>query len=159
LLGSFRGAIFCELSALEIQEAAVGAGELEVEADFVAVECEVFGRGFQDSGGSHGSMGVLTKACDGGVHEIGLGLDDLKLSPVGDGHRVDQVGFDGVAGLEVGCEIIAKLDEGRWRILVQGAVGGGEAVADAVAGGIAFALGGDGSSGTGAVGAGGLDLF
>lgn len=102
LLGSFRVAISCGLPALEIQETAVGAGELEVEADFVAVECEVFGRGFQDSGGSHGSMGVLTKARDGGVHEIGLGLDDLKLSPVGDGHRVDQPGLSGVAGMEVG---------------------------------------------------------
>ena len=35
----------------------------------------------------------------------------------------------------------------------------GAAVAEVVAGGVAFALDGDGSSGAGAVGAGGLDLF
>ena len=88
-----------------------------------------------------------------------MGLDYLELSPASDGHSVDQMGFDGVAGVKVGYETLAKLDEGRRGILIQGAVGRGEAVAGAVARGIAFALGGDGSSGTGAVGAGGLDLF
>jgi hypothetical protein len=28
--------------------------------------------------------------------------EDLELSPVGDGHGVDQFGFNGVAGVEVG---------------------------------------------------------
>ncbi len=62
---------------------------------------------------------------------------------------VDQPGFDGVARVEVSHEIVAELDEGSRGILVQGAVGDGEAMARAVAGGIALALGGDGSSGTG----------
>ncbi len=88
-----------------------------------------------------------------------MGLDDLELSPASDGHGVDQVAFDGVAGMEVCYETSAELDEGRRGILAQGCVGRGEAVAGAVAGGIAFALGGDGSSGTGAIGAGGLNLF
>jgi hypothetical protein len=89
LLGSFCVAIFFGPPSLEIQEMVQGAGELEFKGDFVAVECEVFRRGFQDSGGPHGSMGVLIKACDGGVHEIGLGLDDLNPSPVGNSHVVD----------------------------------------------------------------------
>ena len=81
----------------------MGAGELEVESDFVAEERLMLGGGLQDSGGSHGAMGeIRTEAGYGCVHEIGLGLDNLKLSPVGDGHGVDETGFDCVAGMEVG---------------------------------------------------------
>ncbi len=133
----------------------LGAGELEVEGDFVAVECVVLGCGLQDSGGSYGWIGgIRIKVGYGCVQEIGLGLDDLELSPAGDGHGVDQMGLNDVPGVDVGYEIIAKLDVGTRGILAQGWVGRGEAAAGAVAGGIAFALGGDGSFGTGAVGAG-----
>lgn len=88
-----------------------------------------------------------------------MGLNDLELSPAGDGHGMDQMSFDHIARLKASYETGAEFDEGRGGILIQGAAGGGEAVAVAVAGGIALALSGDGSSGTGAVGAGGLDLF
>jgi hypothetical protein len=115
-------------------------------------------RGFHGLGGSHGARGI-GRAGHGSIYEYGLGLNYLELSPVGDGYGVDQPGIDGVAGVEVGYEIIEKLDEGSWRLLIQGAVGGGEAVAGAVAGRIAFSPGGSGSSGTGTVEAGGLDLF
>jgi len=119
LLGSFCVAIFFAPSALERQEMVPGTGELEVEGDFVPVECIVLGCGLQDSGGSHGRIGVFrTEAGNGCVQEIGLGLDDLEPSPVGDCHGVDQVGFDRVAGMEVGYEISAKLDEGSGGILV-----------------------------------------
>ena len=141
-------------------EAAKGAGVLEVEGDFVAVECVVLGCGLQDAGGSHRRIGEFrTEARHGYVQEIGLGLDDLEPSPVCDGHGVDQVGFDGVAGLKVGYVTLAKLDEGSRGTLAQGWVGRGKAMAGAVARGIALALCGDGSSRTRAVGAGGLDLF
>ena len=88
-----------------------------------------------------------------------MGLDDLELSPASDGHGMDQMGFDTVARVKASYETGAEFDEGRGGILIQGAVGGGEAVAAAVAGGIALALSGDGSSRTGAIGAGSLDLF
>ena len=57
LLGSFCVAIFFAPSALERQEMVSGPGELEVEGDFVAVECVVLGCGLQDSDGSHGRIG------------------------------------------------------------------------------------------------------
>ena len=94
----------------------------------------------------------------GSIHRNGLGLHDLELSPVGDGHGVDQLGFGDIARPETGQETGAKFDEGCGGIMVQRWVGRGEAVAGTVARGIALALGGDGSSGTGAIGAGGLDL-
>ncbi len=143
---------------MERQEEAKGAGELEVEGDFVAEEGVVLG-GFQGLGGSHGARGIGLAPCCGSIYENGLGLDYLELSPVGYGHGVDQAGFYCVAGVEVGYETGAEFEEGGGGILVQRVVGRGEAVAGAVAGGIAFALGGGGSSGTGAVGAGGLNLF
>jgi len=138
----------------------LSASELEVEGDLVAMECVVLGCGLQDLGGSHGWIGGnRAEPSHGCVHEIGLGMDYLELSPVGDGHGVDQPGFDGVAGVKVGYETGAELHERVGRILVEGWVGRREAVTGAVAGGIALALGGDGSSGTGTVGAGGCDLF
>ncbi len=78
---------------------------------------------------------------------------------MGDGHGVNQLGFGHIAGPEAGHETGAEFDEGCGGIMVEGWVGRGETVTGAVAGGIALALGGDWSSGTGAVGAGGLDLF
>jgi hypothetical protein len=63
------------------------------------------------------------------------------------------------AGPVTGHQTGAEFDEGCGRIMVEGWVGRGETVSSAVAEGIALALGGDRSSGTGAVGAGGLDLF
>ena len=93
-----------------------GAGELEVEGGFVSVECEVVGRGFEGSGGSHRSRSVRVEACDRGVHGIGLGLEDLKPSPMGNGHGADQVCFHRVARIEVGHEAVAKLGEGRERV-------------------------------------------
>ena len=159
LLGSFCRAIFFAPAALERQEMVPGPGELEVEGDFVTVECVVLGCGLQDSSGSHGRIGGFrNEAGHGCVQEIGLCLDYLELSPAGDGHGVDQVGFDSVAGVKVGYETLAKLDEGGRGILAQRWVGRGKAVAGAVARGVAFAVGGDGSSGTSAVGAGGFDL-
>ena len=118
LLGSFRGAIFCGFSALERQEEAKSAGELEVEGDFIAEECVVPG-GFQGLGGLHGARGIRWTAGCGSIYENGLGLDYLELSPVGDGHGVDETGFDCVAGMEVGCETGAELDECGWGILLQ----------------------------------------
>jgi hypothetical protein len=50
-------AIFFGWPAVERQEALTGAGELEVEGDFVAVECVVLGCGLQDSGESDGWIG------------------------------------------------------------------------------------------------------
>jgi hypothetical protein len=72
---------------------------------------------------------------------------------------MNQMGFDHVARVEIGEEACSEFDEWRRRILIQGTVGGGEAVASAVARGMALAPSGGGSSGAGAVGAGGLDLF
>ena len=160
LLGSFCAGVFFEPSALERMEAPKGAGELEVEGHFVAVEGVVFGGGLEGQDGPHGRVGGIGKAAGhGSVQGNGLGPDDLEFSPVGDGHGVDQLGFGDIAGAEAGHEPGAELDEGCGGIMVERWVGRGEAVAVAVAGGIAFALGGDGSSGTGAVGAGGFDLF
>lgn len=158
LLGSFRGVNFCEFPALERQEEAKGAGELEVEGDFVAEKCVVVG-GFQALGGSHGSGRIRLSVGYGSIDESGLRLDYLELPPVGDGHGMDKASFDCVARVEVGYETGAEIEERSRGILVQGAVGRGEAMAGAVAGGIALALNGNGSSGTGAVSAGGLDLF
>jgi hypothetical protein len=59
LLGSFGKEIFFGPLALERQETAKGAGELELEGDFVTVECVVFPWGLQDSGGSHGATGGI----------------------------------------------------------------------------------------------------
>ncbi len=159
LLGSFCVENFCG-PALERVKAAKGSVELKVEGRFVAVEDEEFGGGFEGQDRSHGRIGGIGNVTgNGSIQGNGLGLDDLELSPVDDGHGVDQLGFGDIAGSEAGHETGAEFDEGCGSILVERWVGRGEAVAGAVAGGVALALGGDGSSGTGAVGARGLDLF
>jgi hypothetical protein len=104
LLGSFRGAISCGFPALQRQEEAEGAGELEIEGDFVAEESVMLGGGFQGLGRSHGPGGIRRAAGYGSIYEKGLGLDYLELSPVGDGHGVDQPDFDCIAGAQVGYE-------------------------------------------------------
>ena len=94
----------------------------------------------------------------GFIQGNGLRLDDLKLSPAGHGHDLDQLGFIDIAGPEVDHETIAEFDEGCRGIMVERWVGCREAVARAVERGIALAPGGDRSSGARAVGAGGGDL-
>ena len=141
LLGSICEGIFCR-AALERQETAKGAGELEVEGDFVAGERVALGGGFESLDGSYDGGGRIRMAGHGSVHGKGFGLDYLELSPVRDCDRVDQMGFDRVAGAQGGHKASAELDEGGGGILGQGLVRGGEAVAGAVAGGIALALDG-----------------
>jgi hypothetical protein len=159
LLGSLRGAIFCGPLALKRLEEAIGASELEFEGDFVAEEGVAFRGGFEGEGGSHRGVEGIGEARHGFVHGDGLGLNDLEPSPMGDGHDVDESSFSEIAGLQAGEKTGAEVNEGCGGILIEGWVVGGEAVASAVAGGIALALGGDRSFGSGAVGAGGFDLF
>lgn len=158
LLGSF-----CEENSFgpapERQEAAKRSSELKVKGGFVAVQGVEFRGGFEGQDGSHGRIGGVGKMTGHGfIQGDGLCLDDLKHSPMGHGHGVDQLGFGDIAGAVAGHETGAEFDEGCGGIMVERWVRRGEAVAGAVAGGVALALGGDGSSRTGAVGAGGGDL-
>lgn len=98
-------------------------------------------------------------AGDFGVHRSGF--EGLKLAdaPGGMGELLDATPGVGSAGLERGVEIGAEAGEE----LVGGngerrGCRGVETVADAVAGGMALAVGGDGSAGFGAVEAGSLAL-
>jgi hypothetical protein len=102
LLGSLRRAISCGIPALQRQEEAKGAGELEVEGNFIAEEGVMLGGGFQGLGRSHGPRGIGRAAGCGSINEKGLGLDYLELSPVGDGHGVDQPDLDCIAGAQIG---------------------------------------------------------
>ena len=103
LLGSFCERIFFEPPALERLKAAKGAVVLEVEGHFVAVEDVVPGCGLEGQDGSHDRIGGIGKMTGyGSIQRNGLGLDDLLLSPAGDGHGVDQLRFDHGAGLEAG---------------------------------------------------------
>jgi hypothetical protein len=53
----------------------------------------------------HSRIGGIRKVIGhGSIHRNGLGLHDLELSPVGDGHGVDQPDFDCIAGAQVGYE-------------------------------------------------------
>lgn len=66
LLGLFCRANFCGSSALERQEMAMGAVELEVKGHFISVECVEAGCGLQDSGESNGWIGGFRADLDYG---------------------------------------------------------------------------------------------
>ena len=102
LLGSFCEGNFCG-PAPERLEAAKDSVGLEVERGFVAVQGVEFGGGFEGQDGSHGRIGGIGKMTgDGSIQGNGLGLDDLELTPAGDGDGVDQLGFGDIAGPEAG---------------------------------------------------------
>jgi hypothetical protein len=159
LLGSFCEENFFSPAA-ERQEAAKDSGGLAVEGSLVPMQCVEFEAGLESQDGSHGRIGGVGKMTGhGSIPRNVLSLDDLELSPMGDGHDVDQLGFGYIAGPVAGHQTGAEFDKGCGGILVEGWVGRRETVTGAIARRIALALGGDRSSRTGAVGAGGFDLF
>jgi hypothetical protein len=108
-----------------------------------------FGEFFVDVFGSPGQLIGEQAGFDG---------PDAAEAPAGDGHGLDQVHFDGAGGLElldVGVEEELELFVGFGG--EQDGLGG-EAVAEAVAGGLGSAFRGGGAAGLGTVGAGGFDF-
>ena len=117
----------------------MGAAELAIEGGFVA-EQQV-----EDAGG----VGVE-------IDESFLNAPDAHHAPAGDGHGFDQQGLGGVGRLEFGGECRKEPGEALLGFAFEDDGLSEHAVAGAVAGGVAFAGGGDWSAGSGAVGAGGL---
>ena len=78
--------------------------------------------------------------------------------PMGDGHFLDQDGFDGTAGLVGGVEGLEEFVETVFGLGVEDYGAGQDAVMERVFAGIAFAFGRDRPSGFGSVDTGSLDL-
>ncbi|HTA47477.1 MAG TPA: hypothetical protein VK789_33780 [Bryobacteraceae bacterium] len=114
-----------------------------------------------------GMVGETTEGCGGGavfasaletahfgVEELGLKTPDALSGPVGIGDEFDETAFDFGLWFELAGEPREDgLALGFEFAVVEGEFGA-ETVAEAVAGGVGFALGGDRPSGFGAVGAG-----
>ncbi len=79
-----------------------------------------------------------------------------EATPAGDGHAVDDVFFDFVGGLELGAEGFEDAGEALGGFVGQDDGAGEEAVFGGIAGGVGFALGGNGAVGFGSVLAGGF---
>ena len=141
----------------------MGSGEGAFVADDHGDALAVVGEALEDPGEAVvvGHVGAFAVHVFAAVEEVvvvhaGFDIDEAAEAPAGGGHGGDELEFDGVLGLEavdvaveeelvVGVEFVGEDD-----------VVGGEAVAAGVLGGFGFAPGGDGASGLGSVGAGGV---
>ncbi len=92
---------------------------------------------------------------DGGVFHG----PEAHLAPVGDDHFVNEEGFDGGGGEELGAELFDEVVEAVAGFAFEEDGAGEEAVGDAVAGGFAFTGGGARAAGFGSVDTGGFGLF
>jgi hypothetical protein len=90
------------------------------------------------------------------VKQVGFDAEEAAEAPTGDGHDIDQVGFDGGVGLELVYEIRAQELEVLGGFAVEKDGGGSEAMTAAVGGGAGFPFGRDRTVGHGSVGAGGF---
>ena len=94
-------------------------------------------------------------AIEGGFLEA----PDSKLAPARGDHGFDQHGFGGRGGLEFIEQLMYKIHEAVSTFDFQHEGFGEQSVADAVAGGVLFALRGDRPAGACSIGLGGLNLF
>lgn len=88
----------------------------------------------------------------------GLDSPHAQLTPVGDGHGMDQLGFGGIAGMELEVESSEELVEGPDGFALEDNGAGEKVVAGRVPRGDALAFGRDWSGGFCGVGAISLDL-
>jgi len=84
---------------------------------------------------------------------------DTVLTPAGGGDGFHQHGFGGRTRLVFVEEFVEQREELLFLLIFQDDSLGEQPMAGAVAGGVEFALRGDGTFGTGSVGSGGGDLF
>ena len=92
------------------------------------------------------------------VHGGFFHAPQAELSPAGYSHLLDEGVFDGGFGLELVLYFGEDFEEAVATLGFEHDGFGEHAVLYGVAGGVAFALGRDGSAGPGSVGTGGLDL-
>ncbi len=150
---------------LEGEEAVEGAGELAVKGDLITKK-KLSGMGVTVGGGAESGDGADGGRSEGWVLKgdfaiQGGGLDspDAPETPAGDGHGLNQQVLGCGGGLELLDEGGVKFVEAFGRFGLKDDGLREEAVAGGVAGGVEFALRGDGALGFCAVSAGGLDLF
>jgi hypothetical protein len=94
------------------------------------------------------------------VEEGGFDAGIAAEAPLGGDHLIDEVGLDGVGGLEAEEVAFAEeVESGRVLVVEEEVFVGAEAVGGTVAGGDGLAGGGDGTGGLVAVAAGGRELF
>jgi hypothetical protein len=96
-------------------------------------------------------------ADDFDFEEGGLVGPDAVEAPAGGDELFDEVGFVGIAGLEVEQVHVAEGEEVVLGLVVEEDATGGESMGDAGGVGAGAALGGDGTAGFGAIGAGRID--
>jgi hypothetical protein len=87
---------------------------------------------------------------------MGLDGEEAAEAPTGDGHDVDQVGFDGGLGLELIHEVSPEKLKKFVGFSVDEDGRGGEAMTAAIGGGAGFSFGGDGAVGLGSIDSGGF---
>jgi hypothetical protein len=102
------------------------------------------------------SIDLLLAADEFHVKQVGLDGKEAAEAPTGDGHDVDQVGFDGGLGLELIHEVSPEKLKKFVGFAGDKDRGGGEAVTATIGGGAGFSFGGDGAARLGSIGAGGF---
>jgi len=122
-----------------------GRGDFETEQEFVGRYALVAGAQSQ-GGAEHGIFGVGGAGVDVAIEVGFLDAPNSSLPPAGRDDGFHQNGLGGRAGLMFVQEFIEQLVELGGIFLFQDKSVGEHTVAGAVAGGIALALGGDGSS-------------
>lgn len=127
---------------------------MDADARFRAAEGEHGG----ERGGGRGLVGSGGRVGDVIVEGGFLEAPDAVLTPAGGGDGIDQHALGWGLGLVLLDEFVEEFEESGGLFGVEDDGFGEESVAGAVAGGVAFALGGDRPFGFGSVGAGGGDL-
>jgi hypothetical protein len=143
------------------KQAVEGALVHEVEAAFVAVEEGKFGRGSEFSeGGVHaGELAAGGLLLHGAFEHFGFEGPGAAEAPVGGCELFDEAVFEIVDGGEALEEDVAEGFEVLGGLVADEDLFGEQAMADGIGGSAGLAFGGDGSGGSGRVGAVGLETF
>ena len=138
-------------------EAGLVAAEAGEDAGFVVEGAE--GEGVADvyAAGFELVFDVGFAAADFDLEEGGLVGPDAVEAPAGGDELFHQVGFEGIAGLELDEVEVAEGAEVVLGLIFEEDAAGGESMGDAGGVGAGAALGGDGTAGFGAIGAGRID--
>ena len=154
-----------DATAPHFQKTAMGSEVLAV-AERVVPDDQVHGMGLAKRAKGHRSTGWdvfsarrrFSLLADLLVHSGLFHSPKAELSPAGYGHLLDEGVFDGGFGLEFVFQFREDFEEAVATLGFEHDGFGEQAVFYGVAGGVALALGRDGSAGPGSVSTGGLDL-
>jgi hypothetical protein len=154
-----NGTGFVWYGEAEEQEVLDGALVDVVEAGFVTMEEAQLRRGGQFGEGGGDARGLIAGRlmAEGLFHEAILDGPGAAHAPIGRGHFFDHAELNAIGGGEPRGMLADEVVKARTRFVFEDHALGQEAVAKGVGGGAFLAIGGDGASGAGSVGAGSID--